>query len=118
MEAAVGRAVVQSTSAVNTAAAAAEAAHQQTAAGSNSGRPAPAATGSGSSNTMTRDGAVQARPAGFLESMASAATTGSSMVIESIKEEEARANRAVAEAHLHDRRVVGLFDARYHSTSW
>jgi hypothetical protein len=32
--------------------------------------------------------------------------------------EEERARRAMQDAQLHDRRLTGLFDARYHSTAW
>lgn len=101
MEAAVGQAVVQSTSAVTAAAAAA-------------------------AQATSRDGAPQAAPSawspGVGEPAAAAQQLGSagsgSLLLESVKAEEGRANRALADAALNDRRLVGLFDARYHSTAW
>ncbi|KAL4428501.1 hypothetical protein ABPG75_002590 [Micractinium tetrahymenae] len=41
-----------------------------------------------------------------------------SSILEDLKEQEARANQMILEAPLHDRRLTGLFDARYHSTAW
>lgn len=55
---------------------------------------------------------------GAAPTAAATAKAGRSLLLESVKEEEARANRALAEANLADRRVVGLYDARYHSTAW
>lgn len=128
MEAAVGKAVVQSTSAVTAASAAASVAAAQQQQGA------------------SRDGASEAAPGGLSSGYLSPAAYGAdevlppevvgdgpfpaashltrlppgspSSLIEGVKAEEARHNRAIAEAVLHDRRVVGLFDARYHSTSW
>lgn len=38
-------------------------------------------------------------------------------MVETLQEEDAAARRSIREADINDRRLVGLFDARYHSTS-
>ena len=43
---------------------------------------------------------------------------GPSLILEGIKAEEMRSNRQAETAALYDRRLSGVFDARYHSTAW
>lgn len=99
LEAAVGQAVVQQTAASTAAQRAAEAA---------------AAAAAAAADQAQRMGGAPL----ILPPSAEAAPSGRrSTLLEDLKEQEARANQQLLEAPLNDRRLTGLFDARYHSTS-
>ncbi|PSC69919.1 phosphoglycerate mutase [Micractinium conductrix] len=101
LETAVGQSVVQTSAAAASAAAAQEAAAAAVA--------TPAAPGAAASG-----GAARSSGPAILGGGAGAR----SQVLESVMEEEARANLLLQQAPLGDRRLLGLFDARYHSTAW
>lgn len=63
---------------------------------------------------------IEALQQSVVPAAAAAADGGArSVLLDSMdKEQSARASRAAAEATLHDRRPLGLYDARFHSTSW
>lgn len=124
MEAAVGKAVVQSTTAVTAAEAAAEAAEAVHREGgvafSRDGAPQ-------ASSSMDGTGLLDGPPSsGYVQDSALAGSVGTAggaagavaPMIGRVKAEAARHDAAVAGAALHDRRLVGLYDARYHSTAW
>ncbi len=123
MEAAVGKAVVQSTTAVTAAEAAAEAAEaaHREGGGAFSRDGAPQATssfdGAGLLEGPPGSGYVQ-DPALAGGAAAAPAAAAAAPMIGRVKAEAARHDAAVAGAALHDRRLVGLYDARYHSTAW
>lgn len=119
MEAAVGKAVVQSTTAVTAAEAAAtvaSAAHRE-AGGAFSRDGAPQAAAGQDGLDPPGSGLLAAPSAAAAVVGARGAAAGGGM-IDRVKAEAAAHDAAVAGAALHDRRLVGLYDARYHSTSW
>lgn len=127
MEAAVGKAVVQSTTAVTAAEAATEAMHREGgSAFSRDGAPQASVSfeGVGLLDAAPGSGYLPESSSAGAAGAAAAATAGPGAgappapMISRVKEEAARHDAAVAGAALHDRRLVGLYDARYHSTSW
>ena len=105
LEAAVGLGVVHTAASSSAAAAAAAAATADAPKQAAGARPASAAAAAGGSGRDAAGGS------GVVD-------TVKSLIIEGIKAEEERAKRLVMAAELPDRRLTGLFDARYHSTSW
>ncbi|EFN55417.1 hypothetical protein CHLNCDRAFT_134554 [Chlorella variabilis] len=105
LEAAVGLGVVHTAASSSAAAAAAAAATADAPKQAAGARPASAAAAAGGSGRDAAGGSGVVDPV-------------KSLIIEGIKAEEERAKRLVMAAELPDRRLTGLFDARYHSTSW